>query len=183
MDLKKNSGEERRRAHDLFPALWLNDLFMQRVEDDATWTLFDPYEVKGLAQLYGKEFEDRYIELEQDDSLMREVISAKSLWKDILRSYFETGNPFLAFKDAANNSNPNNHTGVIRSSNLCTEIFQNTSPDSYQIKVIYSDQSFDLFEEEDMIAVDNGTIKPAKKITALDMLDNKQVWIVEKQKN
>jgi ribonucleoside-diphosphate reductase alpha chain len=182
LDLKKNSGEERRRAHDLFPALWLNDLFMRRVEEDATWTLFDPFEVEGLAELYGEEFESRYLELEQDESITREIISAKQLWKEILRSYFETGNPFLTFKDAANLANPNRHTGVIRSSNLCTEIFQNTSPDRYKIKVIYGDESFDIFEELEMVKVDNGTIKPAKKITALDSIDGQQVWLVEKAK-
>ncbi len=120
LDLKKNSGEERRRAHDLFPALWLNDLFMQRVQEDSTWTLFDPYEVRELTDIYGKEFETRYIELENSsDTITREVISAKGLWKEILRSYFETGNPFLTFKDTANRTNPNKHSGMIRSSNLC----------------------------------------------------------------
>jgi len=120
LDLKKNSGEERRRAHDLFPSLWLNDLFMQRVEEDARWTLFDPYEVRELTNLYGKEFEKRYLELEEgNQEITRETISAKGLWKEILRSYFETGNPFLTFKDTANKANPNKHSGVIRSSNLC----------------------------------------------------------------
>jgi len=119
LDLKKNSGEERRRAHDLFPALWINDLFMKRVQEDSTWTLFDPYEVKELSELYGEEFERRYIELESDDSVTKEVVSAKQLWKEVLRSYFETGNPFLTFKDSANRANPNRHKGIIRSSNLC----------------------------------------------------------------
>ncbi len=120
LDLKKNSGEERRRAHDLFPALWLNDLFMKRVQEDGRWTLFDPYEVRELTDLYGEEFEKRYLELEAgDENITREVISAKGLWKEILRSYFETGNPFLTFKDTANRANPNKHNGVIRSSNLC----------------------------------------------------------------
>jgi len=182
LDLKKNSGEERRRAHDLFPALWINDLFMQRVEEDSTWTLFDPYEVEGLAELYDEEFVARYEELEQDETITKEVISAKGLWKEILRSYFETGNPFLSFKDAANRANPNKHAGVIRSSNLCTEIFQNTSPNRYKIKVIYSDESIDLFEEDELVKVDNGTTKPGRKITALDMIGGKQVWIVEKEK-
>jgi len=183
LDLKKNSGEERRRAHDLFPAMWLNDLFMQRIEDDATWTLFDPYETRELTDLYGKEFEERYIELEtNDDDILREVISAKGLWKEILRSYFETGNPFLTFKDASNRSNPNKHSGIIRSSNLCTEIFQNTSPDHYKIKLTYSDSSVEVFEEDVMLTVDNGMRKPAKKITALDSLNGKQVWMVDKEK-
>jgi ribonucleoside-diphosphate reductase alpha chain len=182
LDLKKNSGEERRRAHDLFPALWINDLFMKRVEENATWTLFDPYEAGELAELYGEAFEKRYIELEADNTLIKEVISAKGLWKEILRSYFETGNPFLAFKDTANRVNPNKHMGIIRSSNLCTEIFQNTAPDSYQIKVTYDDGSIGLFEELELVTVDSGMTKPGKKITALDTIDGKSVWIVEKEK-
>jgi len=182
LDLKKNSGEERRRAHDLFPALWLNDLFMERVEEDGIWTLFDPYEVSELTELYGKAFEERYRELELDESLTKEAISAKGLWKEILRSYFETGNPFLAFKDAANMANPNKHTGVIRSSNLCTEIFQNTAPNRYKIKVIYDDQTEDIFDEHEMVTVDSGVTKPGKKVTALDTINGRQVWIVEKEK-
>jgi ribonucleoside-diphosphate reductase alpha chain len=181
LDLKKNSGEERRRAHDLFPALWLNDLFMQRVQEDGMWTLFDPYEVKELTTLYGDEFNQRYQELENDESLTKEVVSAKGLWKDILRSYFETGNPFLCFKDSANYANPNKHAGVIRSSNLCTEIFQNTNPNHYKIKFTFEDGSFVSHEENDMIKVDSGIVKPAKKVTALDSIDGKQIWIVDKE--
>ncbi|SFV66341.1 Ribonucleotide reductase of class Ia (aerobic), alpha subunit [hydrothermal vent metagenome] len=181
LDLKKNSGEERRRAHDLFPALWLNDLFMQRVQEDATWTLFDPYEVRELTTLYGEEFTQRYLELEKSDNVTKSVISAKGLWKEILRSYFETGNPFLTFKDTANRRNPNKHSGLIRSSNLCCEIFQNTSPNYYKIKVTYSDKSIDIFEEEELITVDSGMTKPAKKITALDCIGEKQVWMVDKE--
>jgi len=182
LDLKKNSGEERRRTHDLFPALWLNDLFMERVEADATWTLFDPYEVRELTDLYGDAFNQRYIELEKSHEVSKEIISAKSLWKEILRSYFETGNPFLTFKDAANKANPNKHTGLIRSSNLCTEIFQNTSPDYYKIRLTYDDGSIEVFEEDEIITVDSGMVKPAKKITALDSLKGKQIWMVDKDK-
>jgi ribonucleoside-diphosphate reductase alpha chain len=180
LDLKKNSGEERRRAHDLFPALWLNDIFMQRVQEDSTWTLFDPYEVPELTSLYAEEFTKRYLELEESEGITKSIISAKGLWKDILRSYFETGNPFLTFKDSANRTNPNKHSGIIRSSNLCTEIFQNTSPNYYKIKVTYEDKSIDIFEEEKQITVDSGVIKPAKKVTALDSIDGKQVWMVDK---
>jgi len=183
LDLKKNSGEERRRAHDLFPALWLNDLFMKRVQDDAKWTLFDPYETRELTDLYGEEFEKRYIELENNsDNIVRDVISAKGLWKEILRSYFETGNPFLTFKDTANKSNPNKHAGIIRSSNLCTEIFQNTAPNHYKIQFTFSDGSVEVYEEEEMLTVGNGTTKPAKKVTALDTLNGKQIWMVDKEK-
>ena len=181
LDLKKNSGEERRRAHDLFPALWINDLFMKRVAEDSTWTLFDPYETAELSQLYGEEFEKRYEELEKSEEVTKEIISAKALWKGILRSYFETGNPFLCFKDSANRANPNRHAGMIRSSNLCTEIFQNTAPNHYRIKVIFEDDTISHFEEEELVETDCGVEKPAKKITALDTIDGKRVWMVEKE--
>ena len=181
LDLKKNSGEERRRAHDLFPALWINDLFMKRVQADDKWTLFDPYEVSELSSLYGEEFEKRYIELEQDENITKEVVSAKALWKEVLRSYFETGNPFLCFKDNANRANPNKHAGVIRSSNLCTEIFQNTAPNHYKIRINFEDGSKLILEEEDEIKVDSGIVKKAKKVTALDTIDGKKIFIVDKE--
>ena len=182
LDLKKNSGEERRRAHDLFPAMWLNDLFMQRVEEDAIWTLFDPYDVKELATLYGEDFNKRYKELEEDESIIKEKIKAKNLWKKILTSYFETGSPFLCFKDNANRANPNKHTGVIRSSNLCTEIFQNTNPNHYKIKFIFEDGTSISYEEEEIVKVDSGLEKPAKKVTALDSLGGMPIYVVEKEK-
>ena len=182
LDLKKNSGEERRRAHDLFPALWINDLFMERVEADATWTLFDPYEVSELTGLYGDDFKTKYEEFEQREDLTKETVSAKGLWKEVLRSYFETGNPFLCFKDSANRANPNKHAGVIRSSNLCTEIFQNTEPNYYKIRVKYTDGTIDLFDEEEEVTVDSGITKRAKKITALDTINGKEIFIVDKEK-
>ena len=135
IDLKKNSGEERRRAHDLFPALWITDLFMERVLEDSYWTLFDPYEVKDLPELYGDEFKARYIAYEEDETITKNTMKAKDLWKKVLTSYFEVGSPFLCFKDTANRANPNSHVGHIRSSNLCTEIFQNTNPNHYKIKI------------------------------------------------
>ena len=182
LDLKKNSGEERRRAHDLFPALWINDLFMKRVEEDGIWTLFDPLDVPQLPNLYADEFEKEYQKLENDSNITKESISAKGLWKKILLSYFETGNPFLCFKDNANKTNPNSHTGVIRSSNLCTEIFQNTDPDHYQIKLTFIDGSVKLYDELDDVKLDSGIIKKAKKVTALDYIDSKQVMISEKER-
>ena len=181
LDLKKNSGEERRRAHDLFPALWINDLFMKRVEADAIWTLFDPAETGDLSEVYGEEFEKRYSAYEQDETVSKEYVPAKELWKKILTSYFESGSPFLCFKDNANRANPNNHTGIIRSSNLCTEIFQNTAPNHYKVKVIFNDQSIAVFEETDLIKVDSGMVKEAKKITALDSINGKDIFIVEKE--
>jgi len=183
LDLKKNSGEERRRAHDLFPALWISDLFMKRVQEDALWTLFDPYEVKDLTDLYGEEFEKRYIEYENDPNIAKETIKAKELWKKILLEYYETGNPFLCFKDNANKRNQNDHAGIIRSSNLCTEIFQNTEPNHYKIKVTFEDGSFSMYEEEEDVVVEHGDVKltkKAKKITSIDAINGKQVYIVEK---
>jgi ribonucleoside-diphosphate reductase alpha chain len=182
LDLKKNSGEERRRAHDLFPALWINDLFMERVLEDSHWTLFDPYETKDLAALTKEEFKKRYEEYENDHSLTKEQMPAKTLWKKILTSYFESGSPFLCFKDNANTANPNDHTGFIRSSNLCTEIFQNTNPNHYKIKIELEDGDILTFEEEDEVTLDNGRVKKANKITALDRLNNKTIYIVEKEK-
>ncbi|MCW8896281.1 MAG: ribonucleoside-diphosphate reductase subunit alpha [Sulfurimonas sp.] len=182
LDLKKNSGEERRRAHDLFPSMWLNDLFMQRVEEDGIWTLFDPYDVRELTTLYGEEFNKRYKELEEDESIVKEKIKAKNLWKKILTSYFETGSPFLCFKDNANRANPNSHAGTIRSSNLCTEIFQNTNPNHYKIKFIFENGESISYEEEEIIKVDSGIEKPAKKVTALDSIGGMPIYVVEKEK-
>ncbi len=182
LDLKKNSGEERRRAHDLFPAMWLNDLFMKRVQEDAIWTLFDPLECKELTDLYGEAFEKRYLELEQDERVIKERTKAKDLWKKMLTSYFETGNPFLCFKDNANRANPNDHFGVIRSSNLCTEIFQNTSPNHYQVKLKFENGDYVTYEEDEMLTLDSGIEKQANKVTALDSLGGQQIYIVEKEK-
>lgn len=182
IDLKKNSGEERRRAHDLFPALWINDLFMKRVEKDEVWTLFDPYETQDLTDVWGEEFEKRYIEYEKKEGIIKEKIKAKELWKKILLSYFETGNPFLCFKDNANRCNPNSHRGIIRSSNLCTEIFQNTEPNYYKIRVKFEDGTVIYFDENDEVEVDGGIVKKAKKITSLDSINTKRVFIVDKEK-
>lgn len=181
IDLRKNSGEERRRAHELFPALWINDLFMKRVKDNAKWTLFDPYDVPKLTELYGDEFEVEYEKYEQDENIAKEVVDAKELWKKILTNYFESGMPFLCFKDNANKANPNPHSGLIRSSNLCTEIFQNTEPSYYKVKVTYEDESVELFDESDEVVVNNSLLKTAKKISTLDTINGKKVFIVEKE--
>ncbi len=181
LDLRKNSGEERRRAHELFPALWINDLFMKRVKENGRWSLFDPAQVSDLCDLYGEEFEKRYLEYENDENIQKNTILAKELWKKILTSYFETGMPFLCFKDNANKANPNDHEGIIRSSNLCTEIFQNTAPNYYKIKITYEDGGEELFDEEEDVTVDSGITKKAKKLSALDSLKGKQIFIVEKE--
>ncbi|CAD7288115.1 ribonucleoside-diphosphate reductase subunit alpha [Campylobacter suis] len=181
IDLRKNSGEERRRAHELFPALWINDLFMKRVGANDKWTLFDPAQTADLCDLYGEEFEKRYVEYENNDDIQKNVVMAKELWKKILTSYFETGMPFLGFKDSANKVNPNDHTGIIRSSNLCTEIFQNTEPNYYKIKITFANAEVRLYDEEEDVKVDSGIVKKAKKLSALDSIDGVEIFIVEKE--
>lgn len=180
IDLRKNSGEERRRTHDLFPALWICDLFMKRVNENALWCLFDPYECGELTDLYGEEFEKKYIEFEENPKIFKEKINAKDLWKKILTNYFESGLPFLCFKDNANRVNPNSHKGIIRSSNLCTEIFQNTMPTTYGIKVEFEDGSFAYYKQDEEVKLDSGVIKKANKITSLDSINNKNVFITER---
>ncbi|MFX4235166.1 ribonucleoside-diphosphate reductase subunit alpha [Aliarcobacter butzleri] len=182
VDLKKNSGEERRRAHDLFPALWISDLFMERVMEDSYWTLFDPYEVRDLSETFGDEFKAKYIAYENDETITKDRMKAKDLWKKILTSYFEVGSPFLCWKDTANRTNPNSHVGHIRSSNLCTEIFQNTNPNHYKIKLEFEDGTVSTYEESDLVVVDGRVTKKANKVSALDSVNGKRVFIVEKEK-
>ena len=180
LDLRKNSGEERRRAHDLFPALWICDLFMKRVENDGDWALFDPFNVPDLTDRYGEAFEQAYNKYEADQDTPRVYIKAKDLWKKILLSYFETGMPFLCFKDTANAANPNAHIGMIRSSNLCTEIFQNTAPNDYVVRIYFDDGSYEERIEEETITTDAGVKKSANKVSSLDTLHGRKVYAVEK---
>jgi ribonucleoside-diphosphate reductase alpha chain len=133
IDLKRNTGDERRRTHDMNTANWIPDLFMKRVEQDADWTLFSPHEVPELHDLYGQAFEKRY---EEYEALAREgklehfkVVSAKKLWRKMLSRLFETGHPWITFKDPCNIRSPQDHVGIVHSSNLCTEITLNTSAD------------------------------------------------------
>ena len=131
LDLRKNTGDERRRTHDMHTANWIPDLFMRRVHEDEQWTLFSPDEVPDLHDLYGKAFEERYTYYEQQaaDGKMRlsRSIPAKDLWRKMLTRVFETGHPWITFKDPSNIRSPQDHCGVVHSSNLCTEILLNTS--------------------------------------------------------
>ncbi|AWI33823.1 ribonucleoside-diphosphate reductase subunit alpha [Helicobacter apodemus] len=181
VDIKKNSGEERRRTHDLFPALWIPDLFMKRIAEDGLWSLFDAFICSDLTDLYGEEFETRYQQYEANESIPRETIKAKELWKRILTSYFEVGSPFLCFKDNANRANPNGHCGIIRSSNLCTEIFQNTEPNKCFIRVEFEDGSIEDYPEFQEVLLDNGTKKLSNKITSLDSIKGKKVFIAQRE--
>lgn len=133
LDLRRNTGDERRRTHDINTANWIPDLFMKRVQQDGDWTLFSPEEVLDLHHIYGKKFEDRYCEYEamaQRGEIKKfKVIQASQLWRKMLSRLFETGHPWLTFKDACNVRSPQDHVGVVHSSNLCTEITLNTSAD------------------------------------------------------
>ena len=126
LDLKKNNGKEERRARDLFYALWVSDLFMRRVESDENWSLFCPNEAPGLSDVYGKEFEDLYLEYESEKRFRRQV-KARELWSAIINSQIETGNPYILYKDACNQKSNQKNLGTIKSSNLCTEIIQFSS--------------------------------------------------------
>ena len=173
LDLKKNSGEDRRRAHDLFPALWIPDLFMERVIKDDDWTLFDPYEVAILHNTDGSRFNELYEQFERDETISKKVIKAKALWKKILVSYYESGSPFLTFKDNANERNQNSHIGQIKASNLCTEIFQNTKPNEYVVKVETATGDYTFKEEEIVnIILKDGSLssKKAKKLSNIDVI-------------
>ena len=132
LDLKKNHGKEEMRARDLFYALWICDLFMERVKNDADWSLFDPNEASGLFDVYGAKFDALYHRYEEEGRV-RKTVKARDLWNAILESQIETGTPYLLYKDAANQKSNQQNLGTIRSSNLCTEIIEYTSPDEVAV--------------------------------------------------
>ena len=133
LELRKNTGDERRRTHDMNTANWVPDLFMKRVEQDENWTLFSPGEAPELHDLVGKAFEEKYEEYEEKakkgEMNQFKSIPAKELWRKMLTMLFETGHPWITFKDSCNLRSPQQHSGVVHSSNLCTEITLNTSAD------------------------------------------------------
>ena len=132
LDLRKNHGKEEMRARDLFYALWICDLFMKRVEEDGQWSLFCPNEAPGLQDCYGDEFEKLYTRYELEGKA-RKTIKAQDLWFAILDGQIETGNPYMLYKDAANSKSNQQNLGTIKSSNLCTEIIEYTSPDEIAV--------------------------------------------------
>ncbi|WDZ99479.1 ribonucleoside-diphosphate reductase subunit alpha [Mucilaginibacter sp. SJ] len=125
LDLRKNHGKEEMRARDLFYALWVSDLFMQRVEANEDWSLFCPHEAPGLADCWGKEFEELYVKYEKEGR-QRRTVKAQELWFAVLDAQVETGTPYLLYKDAANGKSNQQNLGTIKSSNLCTEIIEYT---------------------------------------------------------
>jgi ribonucleoside-diphosphate reductase alpha chain len=132
LDLRKNHGKEEQRARDLFYALWIPDLFMQRVEENGDWTLMCPNECPGLADVHGKDFEKLYKKYESEGK-GRKAIKAQELWFKILESQIETGTPYMLYKDAANEKSNQKNLGTIKSSNLCTEIIEYTAPDEVAV--------------------------------------------------
>ena len=173
VELRKNTGDDRRRTHDMNTANWIPDLFMQRVMNGEKWTLFTPNETPDLHDLTGAAFKKRYEEYEKEAKEGRinvsKEVEAEELWRKIISMLFETGHPWITFKDACNLRSPQQHTGVIHSSNLCTEITLNTSPDEIAVCNLASinlpnhlDEKGDLNEK-----------KLEKTInTAIRMLDN-----------
>ena len=157
LDLKKNFGKEEQRARDLFYALWIPDLFMQRVEENGDWTLMCPHECPGLSDCYGAEFEALYTRYEAEGK-GRKTVKAQDLWFKVLESQIETGTPYMLYKDAANSKSNQQNLGTIKSSNLCTEIMEYTAPDEVAVcnlasvalpKFVTEDGNFDhdkLFE-------------------------------------
>ena len=132
LDLRKNHGKEEHRARDLFYALWIPDLFMKRVKNNQSWSLFCPNEAPGLADCYGDEFEQLYLKYEKEKRA-KETIKAQQLWFKILESQIETGTPYILYKDHANKKSNQKNLGTIKSSNLCTEIIEYTSPDEIAV--------------------------------------------------
>lgn len=133
LELRKNTGDERRRTHDMNTANWIPDLFMKRVVRNEPWTLFSPNDVPDLHHLYGKAFEERYVEYERQTESgqirLFKKVEAVALWRKMLGMLYETGHPWITFKDPSNICSPQDHAGVVHSSNLCTEILLNTSAD------------------------------------------------------
>lgn len=132
LDLRKNNGKEELRARDLFLALWIPDLFMKRVKDNGTWTLMCPHECPGLAEVYGQDFEDLYTKYETEGK-GRITVKAQDLWFKILESQYETGTPYILFKDACNSKSNQKHLGTIKGSNLCAEIIEYVAPDEVAV--------------------------------------------------
>ena len=172
LELRKNTGDERRRTHDMNTANWVPDLFMKRVEQDKNWTLFSPGETPELHDLVGKAFEQKYEEYERKAASgemdQSKSMPAKELWRKMLTMLFETGHPWITFKDACNLRSPQQHAGVIHSSNLCTEITLNTSADEIAVCNL---GSVNLANHMKDGVLNEGKIKQTVS-TAIRMLDN-----------
>lgn len=171
LELRKNTGDDRRRTHDMNTANWVPDLFMQRVFEDADWTLFTPSETPDLHDLTGAEFAERYAHYEsiaKESNMLHKKIRAKDLWRKMLSMLFETGHPWITFKDVCNLRSPQQHVGVVHSSNLCTEITLNTSEDEIAVCNL---GSINLVQHVQGGILDREKLARTVK-TAVRMLDN-----------
>ena len=172
LELRKNTGDDRRRTHDMNTANWVPDLFMKRVFEDGTWTLFSPNETPDLHDLFGRAFEQRYAAYEEQtrsgEITLFKRVRAQELWRKMLSMLFETGHPWITFKDSCNIRSPQQHTGVVHSSNLCTEITLNTSKDEIAVCNL---GSINLAQHLDNGELDTSKLKRTVR-TAVRMLDN-----------
>jgi len=142
LDLRKNQGKEEMRARDLFLALWINDLFMERVDLDQDWTLMCPHECKGLTEVYGKEFNDLYLKYESEKK-GKKTIKARDLWNKILEAQIEGGTPYMLYKDTINEKSNQSNIGIIRSSNLCAEILEASDVTKVQNEILNNKELLD----------------------------------------
>lgn len=171
LELRKNTGDDRRRTHDMNTANWIPDLFMKRLLNDENWTLFSPDDVSDLHDLYGREFEYAYTKAESEcgkSIKLYKTIPAASLWRKMLTMLFETGHPWITFKDPCNIRSPQQHVGVVHSSNLCTEITLNTSEDEIAVCNLGSVNLANHVTEK---GLDKDKIKRTTQV-AVRMLDN-----------
>ena len=172
LDLRKNTGDDRRRTHDMNTANWIPDLFMKRLEKGEKWTLFSPSDVPELHDIYGKEFETKYTEYEKKAETGEikhfKTVEAKDLWRKILSMLFETGHPWVTFKDPCNIRSPQGHVGTVHSSNLCTEITLNTNEDEIAVCNL---GSINLPQHIDEGKINIEQLK-SSVTTAIRMLDN-----------
>ncbi len=176
LDLRKNTGDDRRRTHDMNTAHWIPDLFMQRVTENGDWTLFSPSDVPDLHDLYGKKFAIAYTEYERkaDNGEIKlfKRVSALGMWRKMLSMLFETGHPWITFKDPCNIRSPQQHVGVVHSSNLCTEITLNTSDTEIAVCNLGSVNLMQhLKQDGDALIIDQTKLAATTKI-AMRMLDN-----------
>lgn len=170
LDLRKNHGKEEMRARDLFFALWTPDLFMQRVKENAEWTLMCPNECPGLADCYGKEFEKLYKKYEKQGK-GRKTVKARELWEKVVESQIETGTPYMLYKDACNEKSNQKNLGTIRSSNLCTEILEYTAPDEVAVcnlasiaLPLYINEETNAFDHEKLFEITKVITKNLNKV-------------------
>ena len=168
LELKKNTGDERRRAHDIHTSVYICDLFMKRVKEKGTWTLFSPDKVPDLNDLCGSPFEERYKWYEKQTVEGSKIVDAQELWRKILTMLFETGHPWITFKDTINVRSPQRHVGVVHSSNLCTEITLNTSPKETAVCNLASINLARMIKNKQL---DEELIEKTVR-TAMRMLDN-----------